>query len=166
MIFLVEERRKPQINRGSPDCLRIYHRARVAASSPGDLLKRKIRFRPRNRGTTARLKKGEKEMRLTTTDLYESGFLHCAGAYLADVWNERNKASTVVFVFDGDYRLEELQKSYHNGTATVNLADYRQSLETLKDVMFRILRSASAQEKKNQNQKPRRNRNAKSSGNY
>lgn len=94
-------------------------------------------------------------MRLTTTDLYESGFLHCAGARLAEVWNERNKASTVIFVFDGDYRLEELQRSYHDGTATVNLADYRQSLETIKDAMFRTLRN------ENQNQTPRRNRNEK-----
>ncbi len=95
-------------------------------------------------------------MRLTTTDLYESGFLHCAGAHLADVWNERNKASTVIFVFDGDYQLEELQRSYHNGTATVNLADYRQSLEAIKDRMFQLIRSASNE---NKNQKPRRNRN-------
>ena len=100
-------------------------------------------------------------MRLTTTDLYESGFLHCAGARLADIWNERNKASTVVFVFDGDYQLEELQRSYHNGTATVNLADYRQSLETVKDAMFRILRNEN-----NENQNPRRNRNAKSNRHY
>lgn len=109
-------------------------------------------------------RKEKKSMRLTTTDLYESSFLHCAGAQLADVWNERSKSSTVVFVFDGDYQLEELQKSYHNGTATVNLADYRQSLEILKDAMFRLIRSANTQEK--ENQKPRRNRNAKPSRSY
>jgi len=106
--------------------------------------------------------KGEKEMRLTTTDLYESGFLHCAGAQLADIWNERNKASTVIFVFDdckqSEGQLEELQKSYHNGTATVNLADYRQSLEIIKDAMFQLIRSRSPKETK-ENQKPRRNRN-------
>ena len=107
-------------------------------------------------------------MRVTTTDLYESGFLHCAGAHLADIWNERNKASTVIFVFDdcrqSEGRLEELQRSYHNGTATVNLAEYRQSLETIKDAMFRILRNENgANAERN---KPRRNRNAKSSRNY
>ena len=96
-------------------------------------------------------------MRLTTTDLYESGFLHCAGARLADIWNERSKASTVIFVFDGDYQLEELQRSYHNGTATVNLADYRQSLETVKDRMFAVLRT------NNENQSNRRTRNEKQS---
>lgn len=105
-------------------------------------------------------------MRLTTTDLYESGFLHCAGAQLADIWNERNKASTVVFVFDdgkqSEGQLEELQRSYHNGTATVNLADYRQSLETVKDAMFQLIRSRSPKE----NQTPRRNRNAKSNRSY
>jgi len=103
-------------------------------------------------------------MRVTTTDLYESGFLHCAGAQLADIWNERNKASTVIFVFDGDYHLEELQRSYHNGTATVNLAEYRQSLETIKDAMFRILRNENgANAERN---KPRRKRNAKSNRHY
>jgi len=107
-------------------------------------------------------------MRVTTTDLYESGFLHCAGAHLADIWNERNKASTVIFVFDdcrqSEGQLEELQRSYHNGTATVNLAEYRQSLETIKDAMFRILRNENgANAERN---KPRRNRNAKSSRNY
>ena len=96
-------------------------------------------------------------MRLTTTDLYESGVLHCAGARLADIWNERSKASTVIFVFDGDYQLEELQRSYHNGTATVNLADYRQSLETVKDRMFAVLRT------NNENQSNRRTRNEKQS---
>ena len=100
-------------------------------------------------------------MRLTTTDLYESGFLHCAGARLADIWNERNKASTVVFVFDdckqSEGRLEELQRSYHNGTATVNLADYRQSLETVKDAMFAVLRTNK------ENQSNRRTRNEKQS---
>ncbi len=97
-------------------------------------------------------------MRLTTSDLYESSFLHCAGAQLSDVWNECHKASTVIFVFDdgqlSDGRLEELQKSYHNGTATVNLAKYRHSLESLKDVMFRLIRK--------ENQTHRRTRNVKS----
>ena len=107
-------------------------------------------------------------MRVTTTDLYESGFLHCAGAQLADIWNERNKASTVIFVFDdcrqSEGRLEELQRSYHNGTATVNLAEYRQSLEAIKDAMFRILRNENgANAERN---KPRRKRNAKSNRHY
>lgn len=101
-------------------------------------------------------------MRLTTTDLYESGFLHCAGARLADVWNERHKASTVVFVFDdckqSEGQLEELQRSYHAGTATVNLADYRHSLETIKDAMFRILRNEN-QQGASTHPKERRNRN-------
>ena len=106
-------------------------------------------------------------MRLTTTDLYESGFLHCAGAQLADIWNERNKASTVVFVFDdckqSEGQLEELQRSYHNGTATVNLADYRHSLETIKDAMFQLIRSTSTKENQkcaSTHPKGRRNRNA------
>ena len=98
-------------------------------------------------------------MRLTTSDLYESSFLHCAGAQLSDVWNEHHKAS-VIFVFDdgqlSDGRLEELQKSYHNGTATVNLAKYRHSLESLKDVMFRLIRKENQTHRRTRNAKPNR----------
>ena len=96
-------------------------------------------------------------MRLTTTDLYESSYLHCAGAQLKDIWNERSRSSTVVFVFDDgpqcEGRLEELQKSYRNGTATVNLAEYRQSLETIKDVMFRLIRSTGTHGSRKENQR-------------
>jgi len=80
-------------------------------------------------------------MRLTSSDLYESSFFHSQGARLAEVWSDKSRESKVIFTFEGDNDLGELQKSYHRGTATVNLADYRHSLEALKDAMFRILRS-------------------------
>lgn len=84
-------------------------------------------------------------MRLATSDLYESGFFLCSGARLAEAVPDRSGASPkIVFTFEGNYELEELQKSYWNGNATVNLAEYRRSLETLKDIMFRHIRGASA----------------------
>ena len=109
-------------------------------------------------------------MRLTTTDLYESSYLHCAGAQLKDVWNERSRSSTVVFVFDdgqqSEGRLEELQKNYRNGTATVNLAEYRQSLEALKDVMFRLIRSTGTHETMKENQRTGKRENHHVSRHY
>ena len=88
------------------------------------------------------LGKEREKMRLTTTDLYESGFLHSQGAFLSGAWADKGNSSTVFFSFEDDSEatLSELQDSYHSGKATVNLAEYRQSLELLKDLMFQILR--------------------------
>jgi len=83
----------------------------------------------------------EEKMRLATSDLYESGFFLCGGAKLAEVVPDRSgPILKVVFTFEGNYELEEMQKNYWNGNATVNLAEYRRSLETLKDIMFRHIR--------------------------
>ena len=79
-------------------------------------------------------------MRTTTTDIYESSFLHCSGMTLADMWLDRGRLhNTAVFAFEGDCRLTELQNSYHTGNAVVNLADYRRSLNRLRELMFRLL---------------------------
>lgn len=84
-------------------------------------------------------------MRLATSDLYESGYFLCGGARLAEVIPDRSGASPkIVFTFEGDYGLEEMRKSYWNGNATVNLAEYRRSLEHLKDIMFRHIRGGTS----------------------
>jgi hypothetical protein len=94
-------------------------------------------------------------MRITTTDIYESSFLHCSGMILAEMWLDHGRLhNTAVFVFDGDCRLTELQKSYHTGNAVVNLADYRRSLNRLRELMFRLL------DGQNQKSAIRRNRAA------
>lgn len=92
-------------------------------------------------------------MKLTTSDLYESGFLHCSGAFLANALADRGNSSTVVFVFEDETEKEllKLREEYHLGKATVNLAEYRHSLEILKDIMFRVLKN---------NHKNRRAKNA------
>jgi hypothetical protein len=72
-------------------------------------------------------------VRVTTTDLYESSFLACRGVRLADVWVDRGRLKdTVVFVFEGNGQLTELQRAYHTGAVTVNLADFRRSLVHLR----------------------------------
>ena len=84
-------------------------------------------------------------MRLATSDLYESGYFLCGGARLAEVVPDGSGVSPkLVFAFDGGDELGEMQRSYHCGTATVNLAEYRRSLEALKDIMFRHIRGAQA----------------------
>jgi hypothetical protein len=78
-------------------------------------------------------------VRVATTDLFESSFLHCRGAALVEARVDRahrsrtgETAATVVFVFEGNGQLTELQRAYHTGTATVNLADFRTSLVHLR----------------------------------
>ena len=84
-------------------------------------------------------------MRLATSDLYESGYFLCGGARLAEVVPDRSGASPqLVFAVDGGDERGEMQRSYHCGTATVNRAEYRRSLEALKDIMFRHIRGAGA----------------------
>ena len=92
-------------------------------------------------------------MHLTTTDLYESSFLHCRGAKLARAWVDRGRRrKTVVFLFEGNGQLTELQTEYHTGKATVNLTEYRASLEELKETMFRLIRgNQGPNQNKNQN---------------
>jgi hypothetical protein len=87
-------------------------------------------------------------MRIITTDLYESSFLDCSGIELAEVWLDQGRLQkTVVFAFDGNYQLEELQKSYRTGNAIVNLADYRHSLNRLRDMMFELLKNQNNEQK-------------------
>lgn len=80
-------------------------------------------------------------VRSTTTDLYESSYLVTRGMRLVDVWVDRGRAKpTAVFVFEGRAcRLRELQRSYHTGTAMVNLTDFRGSLINLRRRMHAAL---------------------------
>ncbi len=93
-------------------------------------------------------------MHLTTTDLYESSWLHCRGAKLARAWVDRGRRrKTVVFLFEGNGQLTQLQTEYHTGKATVNLAEYRASLEELRAMMFELIRgNERPNQNKNQNQ--------------
>ena len=86
-------------------------------------------------------------MQLTTTDLYESSYLVCCGVPLKQACLDHGRGrKTVVFLFEGDLTLRELQAAYHNGLADVNLAQYRTCLEKLKDLTFQLVRG-EAQER-------------------
>ena len=79
-------------------------------------------------------------VRVTTTDLYESSFLASRGESLCGIWVDRGKLKpTVVFVFEGNTQLRNLQQAYHTGTATVNVADFRAQLARLRRRMYAAL---------------------------
>ena len=84
-------------------------------------------------------------MRVTTSDLYEAGFLLYSHNDLIEIWSDQNKRRpTAAFTFDGPDDLSDQLKTYRLGTATVNLADYRRNLETIKDRMFECIRNAAS----------------------
>jgi hypothetical protein len=85
-------------------------------------------------------------VRVTTTDLYESSFLASCGMSLCGVRVDRGKLKpTVVFAFEGNGRLEELQRAYHTGSATVNVAEFRHHLARLRRRMYAALSNQQSQ---------------------
>ena len=92
-------------------------------------------------------KNGEREMRVTTSDLYESTFYLCNGATLLNVNQDQCRKRKVYFLFDdsevSDGMLADLQQQYIQGQANVNLSLYLGCLEKMKDKLF-----AAAREKK------------------
>ena len=86
-------------------------------------------------------------MKLSTSDLYESGYFLSEGAALLEARMERRRRPTVVFDFEDGRNhesLDRLQDAYHNGAAQINLAVYRGNLEILKDIMFRKIKELDA----------------------
>ena len=86
-------------------------------------------------------------MRTTITDVYEGSYLLSHGMELVEVWVDRaclpdrqgRQRRTVVFAFEGGRELEELQRAYHRGTASVNLCTYRQCLHTIRRSLRKAL---------------------------
>jgi len=90
------------------------------------------------------LQKAEKEMRVTTSDLYESTYYLCNGASLLEINQDLARKKKVYFQFDDSSipsgTLEELQQNFIHGKADVNLAQYLSCLEKLKDKLFAATR--------------------------
>ncbi len=81
-------------------------------------------------------------MRLSTTDLYESTWLWSQGVPPREMKVDRSrKQRSIVFVFDATEEIARLQETFHSGQATVNLAEFREKLETLKERMFKLLQA-------------------------
>ena len=89
-------------------------------------------------------KNGEKEMRVTTSDLYESTYYLCNGASLLEVNQDLARKKKVYFLFDdesiADGMLGDLQNKFIHGQADVNLSQYLGCLERIKDKLFAATR--------------------------
>jgi len=98
-------------------------------------------------------------MLLCTTDIHESSWLLTNGVRLSQLRLHAGRGRpTVVFEFEGEdsTRIQELQAAYRTGTAKVDLSEYLESFELLKERMFKLIRSngsSDSAEEKNKNQK-------------
>ena len=80
-------------------------------------------------------------MPLATENLYLGAYALSHGAELKGVVVTRsNGRQTAVFQLDCPW-IHKLADEYYAGTAVVNLAEYREKLEELKDRLFGALRS-------------------------
>ena len=81
-------------------------------------------------------------MKLATSNLPESIFLHCHGMCLAEVLCDNRGKITFLYedslVNDGE--LAELQELYCSGQATVNITEYEKSMKKVKQKMFKVKR--------------------------
>jgi len=76
---------------------------------------------------------------LETTDIFRGAFFLANGGRLSDVSVTDNGRRVVSFLIVGD-NLSELDEAYREGTATVNPLQFSESLNHLRDVLFRALR--------------------------
>ena len=86
--------------------------------------------------------KGSREV----TDLFKGAFLLCSGADLAEVRVRNNGRRIATFLITGN-DLDRLDSDYRAGRALVNPVQLRESLNHLRDVMFRKLRENEGREK-------------------
>jgi hypothetical protein len=112
----------------------------------------------RRRGLT-RIPKTEVETEmgaLSTENLYLGAFALSQGAELKRVVLSRsNGRTTAVFELEGQ-DVETLVRTYWEGSAIVNLAQFRESLEGLKDRLFEALRENETRRRQDHDQDDRR----------
>lgn len=83
---------------------------------------------------------------LETTDLFKGAFLMCSGGDLAEVRVRNNGRRIASFLISGA-NLDELDRDYRAGRALVNPVQLRESLNHLRDVMFKKLRENEGRER-------------------
>ena len=84
---------------------------------------------------------------LETTDVFRGAFLLCKGGKLTEVYVSDADRGIVSFRIMGE-NLSELEESYRDGSATVNPLRLRESLNHLRDVLFRTLRGNERKKKR------------------
>ena len=76
---------------------------------------------------------------LETTDIFRGAFYLCMGGDLADIRFRQNGRQIASFLFTGP-DLAGHDKAYRNGNALVNPVQFRESLNHLRDILFKNLR--------------------------
>lgn len=76
---------------------------------------------------------------LETTDIFRGAFFLCMGGDLADIRFRQNGRQIASFLFTGP-DLAGHDKAYRNGHALVNPVQFRESLNHLRDILFKNLR--------------------------
>ena len=76
---------------------------------------------------------------LETTDIFRGAFLLASGGDLAEIRVASNGKRIATFLITGE-GLDRLDRDYRCGRALVNPVHLRESLNHLRDVMFRELR--------------------------
>ena len=78
-------------------------------------------------------------MDMEITDIFRGAFLLASGGELAEVRVRNNGRRIATFLIAGE-NLAELDRDYRTGRALVNPLQLRESLNHLRDVMFKKLR--------------------------
>ncbi len=76
---------------------------------------------------------------LETTDIFRGAFFLCMGGDLADIRFRQNGKQIASFLFTGP-DLAGHDKAYRNGNALINPVQFRESLNHLRDILFKNLR--------------------------
>ena len=76
---------------------------------------------------------------LETTDIFRGAFFLCMGGDLTDIRFRQNGKQIASFLFTGP-DLAGHDKAYRNGNALVNPVQFRESLNHLRDILFKNLK--------------------------
>jgi hypothetical protein len=82
---------------------------------------------------------------LETTDIFREAFFLCSGGRLADVRFAEDRRTIATFLIEGE-DIDQLDLDYRNGQALVNPLLFRETLNHLRDILFKKLREAGRYE--------------------
>jgi hypothetical protein len=81
---------------------------------------------------------------IITNDLFLAAFLYTVGCELARV--EKNERRRVSFVFVGE-RVRELREAYRTGPVRLDMRDFRENLNRLRDLLKRTVAGLHPEER-------------------
>ena len=83
---------------------------------------------------------------LETTDIFRGAFFLCKGGDLCGVRVKNNGRQTATFIIQGE-DLIQLDREYRNGKALVNPLHFRESLNHLRDILFKNLKQKEGRDR-------------------